>query len=81
MNASATLAKSKNRLIPKSVYELLRKNFVADLDGDGLDSGCGALIGLLDSAKTEDAGVKAHKDGNHAESEKLLNQALQLFKS
>ena len=28
-----------------------------------------------------DQGVKAHKSGDHAKSEKLLNQALNLFKS
>jgi|TARA_B110000503_G_scaffold124881_1_gene191868 hypothetical protein len=28
-----------------------------------------------------DAGVEAHENGKHAESEKLLNQALKLFKS
>ena len=31
--------------------------------------------------KLRDAGIKAHEDGNHALSEKLFNQALQLFKS
>ena len=28
-----------------------------------------------------DQGVEAHKSGDHAKSEKLLNQALNLFKS
>ena len=31
--------------------------------------------------KLRDAAVKAHENGNHSESEKLFNQALQLFKS
>ena len=31
--------------------------------------------------KLRDAGIKAHEDGKHAESEKILNQALKLFKS
>ena len=36
---------------------------------------------IEEAQKLRDAGIKAHEDGNHAESEKLLNQALQLFKS
>ena len=31
--------------------------------------------------KLHDAGIKAHSDGKHGESEKLLNKALDLFKS
>ena len=37
--------------------------------------------GIEEAQKLRDAGIKAHEDGNHSESEKLLNQALQLFKS
>ena len=36
---------------------------------------------IEEAQKLRDAGVKAHENGNHSESEKLLNQALQLFKS
>ena len=36
---------------------------------------------IEEAQKLRDAGFKAHEDGKHAESEKLLNQALQLFKS
>ena len=36
---------------------------------------------IEEAQKLRDAGVKAHENGNHAESEKLFNQALQLFKS
>ena len=36
---------------------------------------------IEEAQKLRDAGMKAHEDGNHSESEKLLNQALQLFKS
>ena len=36
---------------------------------------------IEEAQKLRDAGVKAHDDGKHAESEKLLNQALKLFKS
>ena len=36
---------------------------------------------IEEAQKLRDVGIKAHEDGNHAESEKLLNQALQLFKS
>ena len=36
---------------------------------------------IEEAQKLRDAGIKAHEDGNHSESEKLLNQALQLFKS
>ena len=31
--------------------------------------------------KLHDAGMKAHSDGDHLKSEKLLNEALDLFKS
>ena len=31
--------------------------------------------------KLHDAGMKAHSDGDHSKSEKLLNEALDLFKS
>ena len=31
--------------------------------------------------KLHDAGMKAHSDGKHGESEKLFNKALDLFKS
>ena len=31
--------------------------------------------------KMRDAGMKAHEAGDHAKSEQLLNQALELFKS
>ena len=36
---------------------------------------------IEEAQKLRDAGIKAHEDGNHALSEKLFNQALQLFKS
>ena len=36
---------------------------------------------IEEAQKLRAAGFKAHEDGNHAESEKLLNQALKLFKS
>ena len=36
---------------------------------------------IKDAQKLRDAGLKAHKDGKHAESEKLLSQALKLFKN
>jgi len=36
---------------------------------------------IEEAQKLRDAGFKAHEDGKHAESEKLLNQALELFKS
>ena len=36
---------------------------------------------IEEAQKLRDAGIKAHEDGKHAESEKLLNQALELFKS
>ena len=36
---------------------------------------------IEEAQKLRDAGFKAHEDGKHAESEKLLNQALKLFKS
>ena len=36
---------------------------------------------IEEAQKLRDAGFKAHEDGKHAASEKLLNQALKLFKS
>jgi len=41
-----------------------------------------ALDGKIEEAsKMRDAGMKAHEAGDHAESEKLLNKAMELFKS
>tara|TARA_B100000575_G_C22917647_1_gene532541 strand:- start:511 stop:717 length:207 start_codon:yes stop_codon:yes gene_type:complete len=36
---------------------------------------------IEEAQKLRDAGMKAHKDGDHAKSEELLNKALGLFKS
>ena len=36
---------------------------------------------IEEAKKMRDAGVKAHEAGDHAESEELLNKALELFKS
>ena len=36
---------------------------------------------IEEAQKLRDAGMKAHESGDHAESEELLNQALELFKS
>ena len=36
---------------------------------------------IEEAQKLRDAGIKAHENGKHAESEKILNQALKLFKS
>ena len=36
---------------------------------------------IQEAQKLRDAGMKAHDSGDHAKSEELLNQALQLFKS
>jgi hypothetical protein len=36
---------------------------------------------IQEAQKLRDAGMKAHESGDHAKSEKLLNQALELFKS
>ena len=36
---------------------------------------------IQEAQKLRDAGMKAHESGDHAKSEKLLNQALDLFKS
>ena len=47
---------------------------------------CPMMAKALDSkieeaSKMRDAGMKAHEAGDHAESEKLLNKAMKLFKS
>ena len=36
---------------------------------------------IQEAQKLHDEGMKAHESGDHAKSEKLLNQALELFKS
>ncbi len=36
---------------------------------------------IEEAQKLRDAGMKAHASGDHAKSEELLNQALELFKS
>ena len=36
---------------------------------------------IEEAQKLRDAGMKAHDSGDHAKSEELLNQALELFKS
>ena len=36
---------------------------------------------IEEASKMRDAGMKAHEAGDHAESEKLLNKAMELFKS
>ena len=36
---------------------------------------------IEEAKKLRDAGMKAHESGDHAKSEELLNQALELFKS
>ena len=36
---------------------------------------------IEEAKKLRDAGMKAHETGDHAKSEELLNQALDLFKS
>ena len=38
-------------------------------------------VKIEEAQKLRDAGMKAHESGDHAKSEKLLNQALELFKS
>tara|TARA_B110000438_G_C15603996_1_gene559249 strand:- start:151 stop:357 length:207 start_codon:yes stop_codon:yes gene_type:complete len=54
--------------------------------GSAYAGSCPMMAKNLDSKieeaqKMRDAGVKAHEAGDHAESEKLLNKALELFKS
>jgi len=36
---------------------------------------------IEEAQKMRDAGMKAHEAGDHAESEELLNKAMELFKS
>jgi|TARA_B110000967_G_scaffold157601_1_gene162786 hypothetical protein len=54
--------------------------------GSAYAGSCPMLTKNLDSKieeaqKVRDAGMKAHKDGDHAKSEELLNKAMELFKS
>ena len=54
--------------------------------GSAYAGSCPMMAKNLDSkieeaSKMRDAGMKAHEAGDHAESEKLLNKAMELFKS
>ena len=54
--------------------------------GSAYAGSCPMMAKNLDSKieeaqKMRDKGMKAHKDGDHAKSEELLNKALELFKS
>ena len=54
--------------------------------GSAFAGSCPMMAKKLDSKieeaqKIRDAGMKAHEAGNHAESEELLNKAMELFKS
>ena len=65
---------------------LLILSMVVLFTGSAYAGSCPMMAKNLDSKieeaqKMRDAGVKAHEAGDHAESEKLLNKALELFKS
>ena len=54
--------------------------------GSAYAGSCPMMAKNLDSKienaqKMRDAGMKAHKDGDHAKSEELLSKATELFKS
>jgi uncharacterized protein YxeA len=54
--------------------------------GSAYAGSCPMMAKNLDSkieeaVKMRDAGMKAHKAGEHAKSEELLNKAMELFKS
>jgi len=54
--------------------------------GSAYAGSCPMMAKNLDSKieeaqKMRDAGIKAHKAGDHAKSEELLNKAMELFKS
>ncbi len=54
--------------------------------GSAYAGSCPMMAKNLDSKieeaqKMRDAGMKAHKAGDHAKSEELLNKAMELFKS
>tara|TARA_B110001450_G_scaffold49416_1_gene46028 strand:+ start:170 stop:376 length:207 start_codon:yes stop_codon:yes gene_type:complete len=54
--------------------------------GSAYAGSCPMMAKNLDSkieeaVKMRDAGMKAHKAGDHAKSEELLNKAMELFKS
>ena len=54
--------------------------------GSAFAGSCPMMAKNLDSKienaqKMRDAGMKAHKDGDHAKSEELLSKATELFKS
>ena len=54
--------------------------------GSAYAGSCPMIAKNLDSKieeaqKMRDAGMKAHETGDHSKSEKLLNEAMELFKS
>ena len=66
--------------------KLLLISMLVLFTGSAYAGSCPMMAKNLDSKiekaqKMRDAGVKAHEAGDHAESEKLLNKALELFKS
>ena len=66
--------------------KLLLISILVLFTGSAYAGSCPMMAKNLDSKieeaqKMRDAGVKAHEAGDHAESEKLLNKALELFKS
>ena len=66
--------------------KLLLISILVLFTGSAYAGSCPMMAKNLDSKieeaqKMRDAGVKAHEAGDHAESEELLNKALELFKS
>ena len=66
--------------------KLLLSLFILTLSTSAFAGSCPMMAAnidakILEAQKLKDAGMKAHKDGDHAKSEELLNKALELFKS
>ena len=60
--------------------------FVILFSGSAYAGSCPMMAKNIDAKieeaqKLRDAGMKAHESGDHTKSEKLLNQALELFQS
>ena len=69
----------------KIMKKFLMISFIMLFSGSAFAGSCPMMANKIEAKIAEaqelkDAGMKAHKNGNHAKSEELLNKALDLFK-
>ena len=70
----------------KIMKKFLTIVFIILFSGSAFAGSCPMMANTVDSKikqaqELRDQGMEAHKAGNHAKSEELLNKALELFKS